>query len=82
VGRVVFEPGDGAWIDEPRVELSSDGASWHEVRARASLADATLALYQDPRAGRAELRFPEQRARYVRLDRRLPVRPGTLGAGR
>jgi hypothetical protein len=82
VGRVVFEPGDGPWLEEPRVELSEDGAAWREVRARASLADATLALYQDPRAGRAELTFPAERARFVRLDPRLPARPGLLGVDR
>lgn len=80
VGRVTFEVGDGAWLERPRVELSSDGESWREVAAQASLADATLALYRDPRAGRGELRFPPQRARFLRLDRRLPARPGALGA--
>lgn len=80
VGRVTFEVGEGAWLEQPRVEVSSDGASWREVPAQASLADATLALYQDPRAGRGELRFPAQRARFLRLDRRLPARPGALGA--
>jgi hypothetical protein len=82
VGRVVFEPADGPWLEEPRMLLSTDGRSWREVRARASLADATLALYQDPRGGRAELRFEPQAARFLRLDPRLPARPGAIGVDR
>ena len=82
VSRVAFEVGEGAWLDRPRVEISNDGLRWHEVAAEASLADATLALYRDPRAGHGEVRFVSQRARFLRLDRRLPARPGTLGAAR
>lgn len=80
VGRVVFEVGDAAWIARPRAWLSSDGVDWREVAAEASLADATLALYGDPRHGKGELRLAAARARFVRLDPRLPARPGTLGA--
>lgn len=79
VGRVVYEVGEAAWQDRPRVEVSNDGADWRLVQAATSLADAALALYQDPRRGCAELRFASQRARFVRLDRRLPARPGALG---
>jgi hypothetical protein len=80
VGRVLFEPGDGAWIDEPRVELSSDGASWRDVRARASLADATLALYLDPRGAAPSCAFPRSaRASYgsTAACRRDPARSGS-----
>lgn len=80
VGRATFEIGAGDWLERPRLELSGDGVAWREVAAHASLADATLALYSDPRHGRGELRFAPQRARFLRLDPRLPARPGTFGA--
>jgi hypothetical protein len=80
VARVTFELDERAWPQDPRVELSSDGRSWRPAAAEASLADSVWALYQSPRAGVAELRFAPARARFVRLDPRLPTRVGTLGA--
>jgi hypothetical protein len=80
VERVAFEVSDADWIARPRVAVAVDTQTWTEVEATASLADATLSLIKDPRHGRGEVRFAPQTARYVRLDRRLPARPGTLGA--
>jgi hypothetical protein len=80
LGRVSFEVGDGDWVDAPRVLVSEDGREWREAPARASLADATLSLYRNPRAGQGELRLGPLRARYLRLDARLPARRGSLGA--
>lgn len=80
VGRVVFEISDSPWLERPRVELSQDGRVWTAVDAFASLADAAFALTRDPRHASGDLRFPPRRARYLRLDRRLPARPGALGA--
>src|SRR5262249_11928051 len=51
VARITFEPGDGEWLARPRLETSDDGAEWRPVAAQASLADATWALYRDPRGG-------------------------------
>ncbi|MGE0455161.1 MAG: PA14 domain-containing protein [Vicinamibacteria bacterium] len=79
VSRVTFEVGDGDWIDAPRVLVSEDGHEWREAPARASLADATLSLYRNPRAGLGELRLGPLRARQLRLDGRLPARRGSLG---
>jgi hypothetical protein len=81
VSRVVFELDDRPWVEEPRVAVSLDGTTWTAVPARASLADATLALYRDPRHGHGELRLPSTTARFVRLDASLPARPGVLAAG-
>jgi hypothetical protein len=81
VSRVTFETSDAPWVAAPRVEVSSDGRRWRAIEARASLADATLALYRDPRRGLGELRFEPVAARYLRLDPRLPARRGALGAG-
>jgi hypothetical protein len=78
VRRVTFELSDAPWIARPWVEVSADGRSWTGVQAEASLADATLSLMRDPRHGAGELRFTAQ-ARYVRIDPKLPARPGTLG---
>ena len=78
IGRVVFELSDAPWIARPAVEVSSDGVAWAPVEARASLADATLSLYRDPLRGRGEVRFPPQSMRLLRLDPRLPVRPGVF----
>jgi hypothetical protein len=75
---VTFELDESAWIADPRVEVSPDGLAWTAVRAHASLADATLSLMRDPRHGRGAVRFPPSRARYVRLDPRLPARAGPL----
>jgi hypothetical protein len=81
IDRVVFELSDADWVARPRVEISVDKQTWTELEATASLADATLSLMKDPRHGRGEVRFPLQTARYVRLDPRLPARPGTLETG-
>jgi hypothetical protein len=75
----VFEVAEGDWLERPRVTASADGRTWQDVAGEASLADATLELYHDPRRGRGEVRFPSLRARFLRLDPRLPARPGTLG---
>jgi hypothetical protein len=79
-GRVVFELDDRPWLDRPAVSASVDGRTWTPLDARASLADATLALYRDPRRGRGEVRFPPTTARWLRLDARLPARPAALWA--
>lgn len=81
VDRVVFAVGDGAWLDAPSVRVSQDGREWNAVAATASLADATLSLYDDPRAGRGAVRFPSVTARYLWLDPRLPARRGALEVG-
>jgi hypothetical protein len=81
VGRVVFETSDAPWVENPGVLVSLDGTDWTPVRATASLADATLSLYRDPRHGRGEVRFTPRRLRFVRLDARLPARPGALEVG-
>jgi hypothetical protein len=60
------------------VESSRDGAQWDDVAATASLADATLALYRDPRHGRGALRFAPREARFLRVGRDVPAREGTL----
>ena len=71
---------DRPWVDRPLIAASADGISWRPVEARASLADATLALYRDPRRARAEVTFAPVAARFLRLDPRLPARPGALSA--
>jgi hypothetical protein len=78
VSGVAFELSDAPWMERPRVEVSVDGREWRAVPAGASLADATLALYRDPRRGQGLVRFPRTEARLVRLDPRLPARPGPL----
>ncbi len=78
VTGLVFELGDGPWPKSPSVAVSRDGREWVEVEARASLADATLSLYRDPRHARAALRFAPREARMLRIGRGLPVRPGPL----
>lgn len=80
VSRVTFETSEAPWVAAPRLEVSRDGRHWRAVAASASLADATLALYRDPRRGCGELRFGPVEARFLRLDPRLPARPGALGA--
>ena len=78
IGRVAFELSDAPWIARPSVEASLDGVAWAPVEARASLADATLSLYRDPLRGRGEVRFTPQPMRLLRLDPRLPARPGVF----
>jgi hypothetical protein len=80
VERVAFEVSEADWIARPRVAVSLDNQTWTEVEATASLADATLSLMKDPRHGHGEVRFTAQTARYVRLEPRLPARPGPLQA--
>ena len=80
VERVAFEVSEADWIARPRVSVSLDNQAWTEVEATASLADATLSLMKDPRHGQGEVSFALQKARYFRLDPRLPARPGPLQA--
>jgi hypothetical protein len=82
VSRIIFTVGDGPWPSRVRVQSSLDGETWETVDATASLADATLSLYRDPRHGRGAVTFPEREARLVRVDRGLPMRPGALEVGR
>jgi hypothetical protein len=77
---IAFEMDDRPWLDRPHVEVSSDGTHWTPVEAEASLADATLALYRDPRHGRGKVTFAATAVRWIRLDPRLPVRPGPVAA--
>jgi hypothetical protein len=81
IGRVVFELSDAPWIACPSVEVSLEGTTWERAEATASLADATLSLYRDPRHGRGEVRFAPCSVRFLRLDPRLPARPGALEVG-
>jgi hypothetical protein len=74
VERVTFELDERPWVAAPLVESSIDGARWTRVPARASLADATLSLYRDPRHGRGEVSFAAITARFLRLDPRLPAK--------
>ncbi|HEY2946368.1 MAG TPA: hypothetical protein VGN09_28305 [Vicinamibacteria bacterium] len=78
VRRVTFEVSEAPWVPQPWLEVSADGRSWAAVKAEAALADATLSLMRDPRHGAGELRFTAQ-ARYLRVDPKLPARPGPLG---
>ena len=80
VEHVAFEVSEADWIARPRVSVSLDNQAWTEVEATASLADATLSLMKDPRHGQGEVSFALQKARYFRLDPRLPARPGPLQA--
>jgi hypothetical protein len=75
---VAFELSDAPWVEHPTVEASADGIKWEAIEATASLADATLSLYRDPRQGRGEVRFPPREVRFLRLDPRLPARPGAF----
>ena len=81
IGRVAFELSDAPWLTRPRVEASRDGTTWEPVEAAASLSDATLSLYRDPRHGRGEVRFPPREVRFLRLDAGLPARPGPFEIG-
>jgi len=81
VGRIAFELSDDPWLARPRVEASLDGDRWQTLDAGASLADATLSLYGDPRRARGEIRFAPVEARLLRIDARLPARAGLLEVG-
>jgi hypothetical protein len=81
VGRVAFELSDAPWIARPSVRASLDGTTWETLEASASLADATLSLYRDPRHGRGEVRFAPRPLRFLRLEAPLPARPGVLEVG-
>ena len=72
---------DGPWLAQPRVEASLDGVQWEPLEATASLADATLSLYRDPRHARGEIRFAPRPLRLVRVDAQLPAREGALEVG-
>ncbi len=78
LGGVVFELDDREWTSRPRVQASSDGVSWRELEAQASLADATLSLYRDPRHARGALLFQPLETRWLRLDPDLPARKGAI----
>ena len=78
IERVAFELSDAPWVARPAVEASLDEVVWEPVDATASLADATLSLYLDPRHARGEVRFAPREVRFLRLDARLPVRAGVL----
>jgi hypothetical protein len=82
VEGIVFELSDAPWVAAPRIEASLDGVAWERLAAEASLADATLSLYRDPRSARGEVRFSPREVRYLRLDPRLPARRGVLEVGR
>lgn len=78
VDRIEFELDDRPWVASPRVSVSIDGRQWRRVWASASLADAAVSLYRDPRHGRGAVRIERCEARFVRLDPALPARPGAL----
>jgi hypothetical protein len=82
VEALVFELSDAPWVSAPRIEASVDGAAWERLEAEASLADATLSLYRDPRNARGEVRFAPREVRYLKVDPRLPARRGVLEIGR
>jgi hypothetical protein len=81
VGRVAFELSDAPWIARPSSRSRSTASPGSRSRPEASLADATLSLYLDPRRGRGEVRFAPRPARFLRLDPGLPARPGALEVG-
>jgi hypothetical protein len=81
VGRVAFVLNDEPWPARPGIRLSTDGVRWEEADAEASLADATLSLYRDPRDGRGEVRFAPRPVRFIRIAPGLPARPGLLEVG-
>jgi hypothetical protein len=74
VERLVFELDERPWIPAPQLHASTDGRVWEALGARASLADATASLYEDPRTGRGAVRFSRVRARFLRVDPHLPSR--------
>jgi hypothetical protein len=78
---LAFEMDDRPWRSRPVIEVSLDGHAWTALEGAASLADATLSLYADPRHALGEVRFSRQSVRYLRLPARLPARPGPVRAG-
>jgi hypothetical protein len=80
VRALSFELSDGAWLDPVTLDVwPRDATVPAVVHARASLAEATLALLRNPRNGRAQIRFePPLAARRIVLPPTLPARPGTL----
>ncbi|MBN2369489.1 MAG: hypothetical protein JXO72_03295 [Vicinamibacteria bacterium] len=76
IDRIVFALENDPWMVAPRLAHSLDGVSWNETEGRASLADATLSLYRDPRQGYGEIRFTPVHARFLRIDPLVPVRDG------
>jgi hypothetical protein len=78
IHEIVFLVGDAPWPRHPQVAVSRDGEEWETVEATASVADATLSLYRNPREGRGAVRFAPREVRFVRIDRSLPMREGTL----
>jgi hypothetical protein len=78
VDGIVFLVGDAPWPQHPPVAASLDGKDWEVIEATASVADATLSLYRDPREGRGAVRFAPREVRFVRLGRSLPLREGAL----
>jgi hypothetical protein len=81
LGRVTFGLSDAPWVARPRLEASSDGRIWRTIAGRADLGDATLSLYGEPRSAHGAVVIEPTRARFLRLDPRLPARPGSIGAG-
>jgi hypothetical protein len=61
-------------VSVPLLEASADGQAWMAVAAQASLADATMSLYEDPLRGRGAVLFEPVSARFLRVDPRLPSR--------
>jgi hypothetical protein len=78
ITAIAFEPADRPWVDAPRVEVSDDGVTWRAVPAAAALSDAVLSLMADPRRGLGEVVVAPVTAGRLRLDPRLPARPGLL----
>lgn len=74
IEAVVFEIGDGPWIDRPRIASSVDGRRWDVAEGEASLGDAAMSLCRDPVHGLGEIRFPLRTARFIRMDPRIPRR--------
>jgi hypothetical protein len=81
IDRLVFVLDDRPWLDTFTVGVSADGSTWTSLAATASLADATLSLYRDPRGGRGQVRFGPVTTRFVRLDPRLPARAQPIESG-
>ena len=81
VDCVAFEMDDRPWRARPVLEVSSDGSSWIRIEGEASLANATLSLYVDPRHALGEVRFARQSIRSLRLPASLPARLAPLRVG-